>query len=879
MGVVYKAYDTKLDRPVALKFLAPHLRTSDAERARFVQEAKAAAALNHPGICSVIDFHTQPDPDAPAGPEQMFIVMEYVDGRTLRALMEAAPGRRLPVRQILDIGAQVADALAAAHLQGVIHRDIKPENIMVRKDGIVQVMDFGLARLRSSLAARLTMPGSTVGTAGYMSPELVEGEDADHRSDIFSLGVLLFELFTGEPPFKGTHAAALTYEIVNVDPPAVSSLRPEAGPPVDRIVAECLRKEREDRCQSAAEVAKELRRARSSTGAVSAHSVSGIPAGENTVAVPREKSWRRYPAAAGFALGVLICALGLFLWKPWVPPREAPSPAVRFAMTLPGEGTFELRRDGLALSPDGRHLAFVARQDSVVRLFVRDMSSFDAHPVAATAGLDVSGPFFSPDGEWLGFFAAGKLMKVSLSGGSPVTICDAGLGEASWGDAGEIVFMSSWGSNLSVVRDEPNSVPRPLTKLNLEAGDRAHITPEVLPGGDAALFSIWRGGPLADNEVALVNLRNGEVRTVLKGGAGARFVAPGYLLYARGSTLMASRFNVKDRTVTGNPRPVLENVLMDGGDGVSYFGISGNGTLVYAQGDVEFVPTSVTLVSRGVTVRRLESKSYEFGYPSFSPDGSRMSVDIFGPNFQVGVFDLRSGILTPITFTGDNIDAVWTPDGSAVTFYSNVSGRYELYTVPADGSGTPHKLFDMQGTFEPVFSWRNDGKYLAYNVISEKSGVDIWVYSTVDTPATRPFIATAANESNPCFSPDGRWIAYSSDESGRTEVYVQSFPGPGGRSRVSQNGGDFARWSHDGRNICFLRNDDMFSVPVLSPALQHASSFSVGTENRVMTRPGIISYDVSPVGPMMVVAQQINRSTWNRIGVVVNWGGELQSLF
>ncbi|HTR98302.1 MAG TPA: protein kinase [Bacteroidota bacterium] len=879
MGVVYKAHDTKLDRPVALKFLAPHLRTSEAERARFVQEAKAAAALNHPGICSIIDFHAEPEPGAPEGAPQMFIVMEFVDGRTLRALIEAAPGRRLPLKQALDIGVQVADALAAAHERGVIHRDIKPENIMVRNDGIVQIMDFGLARLRSSLATRVTAPGSTVGTAAYMAPELLEGQDADHRSDIFSLGVLLFELFAGEPPFRGTHAAALTYEIMHVDPPAVSSLRPGAGAHVDRIIAECLRKEKGDRCQSAAEVAKELRRAKSASGAAVSHGTHMASAPEQIVAPRGTPGRRRFLAAGAFVLGALLCACVLLLWRPWGRAVEGSAPAVRFMLTLPGGGTFELRRNGLALSPDGRHLAFIARQDSSVRLFLRDMSSFDAHPVAATAGLNVSGPFFSPDGEWLGFFANGKLMKISLSGGAPVAICDAGVGEASWGDGGEIVFMPTWGSGLAVVRDQPNSTPRPVTKLNLEAGDRAHITPWMLPGSSAALFSIWRGGPLAENEIVSVDLKSGETRTVLKGGSGPRYVAPGSLIYASGSTLMIAPFNVKDRAVAGNPRPVMDSVLMNGGIGFSYFAVSDGGTLVYVQGGVEFVPTAVALVSRGASGRRLEARGYQFGFPWFSPDGKRLSVDIFGPNFQVGVYDLQSGILTPLTFTGDNIDGTWNPDGSALTFYSNVDGRYQLYTIAANGSGTPRKLFDMPGTFQPIFSWRRDGRYLAYTMISEKNGADIWVYSTVDTPATRPLIATAANEANPSYSPDGRWLAYSSDESGATEVYVRAFPGPGGRSRVSQSGGDFPRWSHDGRRIFFLRNDDIVSVPVVPAAGEHAMSFAVGAEERAMTRPGIFSFDVSPVGDMMVVAQQVNRSTWNRIGVVVNWSGELKERF
>ena len=889
MGVVYKAHDTRLDRTVALKFLPPPLHASEQDKARFLQEAKAAAALNHPNICTVIDFQEWEAPpvgNAPAA-AQMFIVMEHVEGRTLYDVLHGPNAGPLQIKQALDIGIQIAEGLAAAHERGIVHRDIKPENIMVRRDGIVQIMDFGLAKLRSSRATRLTEAGSTLGTAGYMSPEQVQGQEVDHRSDIFSLGVVLYELFTGQLPFKGIHSAALTYEIVNTDPPPVTNAKPGLDPDLDRIVAECLQKDPADRYQAAAEVAKELRRVRRATEGGRGGRAATVREGAAT-SDARLPSTVRRPLGRVSAILALVLAFAVvtgvlvMVLKPWGEGRVSPQQAERFVLTFPQHCALDLRSDGLAISPDGRRLAFIVRQDTASQIYLRDIDSFDARPLTSASGLIIRGLFFSPDGQQLGFFANGKLMALSLGGGSPLTICDALWGEASWGEGGNIVFMQTWGSHLWIVSSEPGSMPRPLTQLHPESGERAHLLPAVLPGGNDALFTIWRGGAYQDNLIAVVNLKTGLYHTVLNGGSAASYSPTGHVIFTRGATLMAAPFDVKGLKVTGEPVPVVEHVLTDGDDAHAYFSVSANGTLVYAPGDVEFSPTTVAIVDRAGKRRLLSSPSANFGLPSFSPDATKLAVEIFGPTYQIGVYDLKRNVLTALTFAGDNLGSTWLPDGSRLTFLSNMRGQYQAYTVAADGSDTPQMLMEQELTPPPpphAFTWRADGASMVFVSLDKENGSDLWLYSRSDTPSVRPLIATSANEENPRFSPDGHWIAYVSNESGMNQVYVQPFPMSGGRWRISENGGFAPVWGPGGRTLLFQRGNDIVTVPVTTKPGKNGLSLVVGREKLGFSCPGLLNFDISPDGRTLAIAQTSTSASVDHLNIVVHWNDELRLKF
>lgn len=420
MGVVYKAYDSNLDREVALKFLPPHVSASGDEKARFIQEAKAASAMNHPNVCTIHDIREHDD--------HLFIVMEYVLGQTLRQKIDSG---LLNQKTAIEIGVQIADGLAAAHEKGIVHRDIKPENIMVRKDGIVQIMDFGLAKLRG--VTRLTKEGSTVGTAGYMSPEQVQGQEADHRSDIFSLGILLYEMLAGELPFKGIHETALMYEIVNVDASPMSTIRPEIEPSLDAIILECLAKEPDERYQSAKEVSKELKRVKRESGRQKASRISAVrpapaPGSEAQIDLPRGGSSGRGLLAIIVVLTLLVIGLAGAQFFHQTPDRHG---TIRFAI-LPPEN---LSIDQVAVSPEGKNIAFTGSSQGRTLLWIRPLDSVIPHAVNGTEAA--SFPFWSPDGRFVAFFAGGKLKKVDLNGSVPIPVCDAPNGRGGHGTTRE----------------------------------------------------------------------------------------------------------------------------------------------------------------------------------------------------------------------------------------------------------------------------------------------------------------------------------------------------------------------------------------------------------------------------------------------------------
>ncbi|MBI2620045.1 MAG: serine/threonine-protein kinase [Ignavibacteriales bacterium] len=859
MGVVYKAQDTKLNRTVALKFLPDHIASSEQDTARFTQEAQAAAGLSHPNICTI---HGIEEADG-----KSFIVMEYVDGQTLQEKKSS-----LSMKQALDIGIQIAEGLAAAHEKGIIHRDIKPENIMIRKDGRVQIMDFGLAKLRG--ASRLTKEGSTVGTAGYMSPEQVQGQEIDHRSDIFSLGVLLYEMLTGQPPFKGVHETAIAYEVVNVDSPPMSSLKPEIVPELDTLVLECLEKDPNERAQSAKQIAIDLNRFKRTTSrtkmsrAIPAqsfadpHRISGFP----------RDLWKRL---AGIAALAVLVGVGLG----WVLFGEPVLPAVGVTrFSIPYYNIDSTREDGFrsfAISPDGSQLVYASAADD--KLYVRAMNETHARLIQSVNGVVGWDVIYSPDSRWIAFPSRGKLVKQSVGGGIPITICDSGnQWYGSWTENNEVVFMKEWGSNLFIVSAEAGSTPRPLTTLNTQAGEQGHICPHTLPGGTFALFTIWTGASFEESLIAVVNLATGEHRVLIKGGTDGRYVETGHIVYGRGSTLMAIAFDLKTLQTHGEPVPVLEGVLSGGTSGVLEFSVSSNGTLVYEKGTVDFNATSINLFRLSDKRNWRVTSELNFGGPLFSPDGSRLCVTIYGPTFHLGTYGLRQGTLTPLTFVADNWRPIWNHDGSGMTFSSNLSGTYQMYSLAASGGGEPVILFEQSGNPYPL-SWSHDGSALVYTLSGDQTGADIWLYVPGRTAAKRPLLNTNANEAWAKISPDGRWLAYVSDVSGGDEVYLQPFPSGTGKWRVSNGGGTEPKWSPDGKKIYYRRGDDIYSASITFRQIAAGISVTAGQPDRVHSSPGLNFFDLSPDGGSIVTDDRTLRLQRKELNVVLNWFSELNA--
>ena len=877
MGVVYKAQDTKLNRAVALKFLPAHLSASEQDKARFLQEAQAAASLNHPNICTIygIDEHEG----------HIFIAMELVEGRTLRE-----ENRSFSVKQTVDIGVQIADGLAAAHEKGIVHRDIKPENIMIRKDGIVQIMDFGLAKLRG--ASRLTKEGTMVGTVGYMSPEQVQGHDTDHRTDIFSLGVILYELLSGQSPFKGVHETAIIYEIVNVDAAPISSLKPEVDADVDAIVLECLAKEPDERYQSAKEVAKELRRFKreSSRTRVSRVSVtreayrpSGVSAIQEDLplATPKKKLFS-IERLVWASIAIALIAVAFLHVSETVPEART----YRSTILPPEKSNFSTSFGGnIALSPDGRLLAFVAR-DSVARtlLWVRPLNALAGQALNGTD--EASFPFWSPDSRFIGFFAGGKLKKIEASGGPPQTLCDAIAGRGgTWNDEGTIVFCPSGGLAPLFRVSAAGGVPIAVTKLDSNRNEQSHRWPTFLPDGKHFLFATraTQGGVSELDGLYLASLDSTFVPRRLVTGSSSVEFANGHILFARDQTLMAQPFDTKRLDLSGDAIPIAERVYFEAFTSKTAFSASQNGTLVYQTGTGSAGVRLIWFDRSGKQLGMLNQPSV-YNDLRLSPDGKRIAISQFDAktrNGDIWLYEIGRAVWTRFTFDpATERWPIWSPDGSTIVFASDRNKRFDLYQRASSGAGGEQLLIES-GFPKATSDWSRDGKYIAYSATAPKTGSDIWILP-VNPRGTggeqKPFVflQTDFAESRAMFSPDGRWIAYQSNESGKEEVYVRPFPGPGGKWQVSTNGGIRPRWRRDGKEIFFLAPDDKLMVAEIKLG---TASVDVGSSRPLFHfRPfggaGRDIYDVTDDGQRFLVASPGGEDNSSPVTLVVNWPAE-----
>ena len=807
MGVVYKAEDTKLKRTVALKFLPAHLSASDQDKARFTQEAQAASALNHPNVCTIYAIEEHDG--------QMFIAMEFVDGQTLREKKFS-----VSFKQAIDIGIQLADGLAAAHEKGIVHRDIKPENIMIRKDGIAQIMDFGLAKLRASGSkiTRLTKEGSTVGTAGYMSPEQVQGQDSDHRSDIFSYGVLLYELLTGQLPFKGVHETALAYEIVNVDPPPMSSITPDIDPSLDAIVLECLEKEPNERYQSIAEVAKELRRFkresnRSRVSRVTAVRDPGTRPPENdqpAAGQPLEMklSVKKKSVLVFFMAvsGILFLSTLLLLVLYWRETSQEQHP-VRFVVLPPAHGSIQVGQAPL-ISPDGLKIAFIAQDSSGgSQIWIRPISTTIATPLTGTS--EATYPFWSPESRFIGFFQNGKLKKIEVTGGPAQSLADAAEGRGgAWSSAGVIIFAPSSAGGLKQV-SEAGGPAVDITTLDSSRSEETHRWPCFLPDGRRYLY-LRKSGDVEKTAVFLGSLDSKEYSLLLPAKSGAVYAWPGYVLYVQENSLMAQAFDAKKGSVNGQAFPVADDLAFDVNRSFGLFSASQNGSVVFGSGANSATSNQLKWYDRsGKFLGNIGPAGTHFDF-SLSPDEKRVAyrkLDVQTGNHDIWILDVARQTESRFTFTqAREDDPVWAPDGSKILFDSNVDGITNLYVKISSGAGS-QDLLVKSPTQNQAYDWSPDGRYILYQNNDPKTNSDLWILPLTGDHKPFPYAHTNANEDIGHFSPDGRWIAYTSSESGKFEIFVQSFPLTVGKYQVSTGGGFNPRWSKDGKEIFYVAPD------------------------------------------------------------------------
>jgi serine/threonine protein kinase len=839
MGVVYKAQDTKLDRFVALKFLPSHLNASDQDKARFVQEAKAASALNHPNVCTIHDILENDG--------QMFIVMEYVDGQTLQEKKHS-----VSLKQAIDIGVQIADGLAAAHEKGIVHRDVKPENIMIRKDGITQIMDFGLAKLHG--VSRLTKEGSTVGTAGYMSPEQVQGLDADHRADIFSFGVVLYELLVGQLPFKGVHETALAYEIVNVDPAPMSSVKPEIDPALDAIVLECLEKDPNERTQSMKQVAIDLKRfkresSRSRMSRITAArpSLSSSRIGTGMESSPARVNGRvrivRLPWIISGILSLSLLALA------WVHLREgSPAFQVISANILPPAGwSFYNDYDGghIALSPDGGTLAFVSKDSAGgTSLWVRPIAASFGQRLTDTEGATY--PFWSPDSRFIGFFAGGKVKKVLASGAPPISLCDAPAGRGgSWNQDGVILFSPKFDQTGLYRVSASGGDPVAVTTVDTNRNETNHRWPLFLPDGKHFLYSTQAATGRGEHfgTIYLAELGSSASTLLVKVSSNLGY-SNGVLVFVRQGILVAQRIDLSSYTLVGDAIPVSENIeySLDKNKGV--FSCSQNGILVYQMGHTLNVQRALDWYDRGGRRQNIAGSITATYAARLSPDGTKVVFDAYDPQAKtndIWIHDFSRSLSTRFTFNRAEEDfPVWSSDGRRIIFSSDKTGHSLLYWKDANGTEAEQLLLDSP---DPLFpnDCSADGRNLVYGTYNPKTNYDVWALPLDGNHKPVPLLQTEFDEHDAVISSDSRWVAYSSTESGRSEVYVRPFPTGSGKWQISTQGGRVPKWRKDSREsgeLFFLSNEgtvmsvkangtgSTFVVGSVSPLFSVSKSFS-----------------------------------------------------
>jgi serine/threonine-protein kinase len=845
MGEVYRAHDSRLRRDVAIKVL-PETFARDPERmARFQREAEVLASLNHPNIAAIY------------GVEARALVMELVEGES--------PKGPLPFDDAWKIASQIAGALEYAHEKGVVHRDLKPANIKVTPEGVVKILDFGLAKAFTNRGEARTSPpdipensptltlgatevGVILGTAAYMPPEQAKGKTVDKRADIWSFGVVLYELLTAERLFKGEDVSETLAQVLTKQPDWE-----KVPPKARRLLRDCLEKDPKQRLRDIGDA----KRLVGETEAATASSLS--PSG-----MMGRLGW--------IVAGLLAVAtvVGLAGWYRAAQPLERPlKPLVRLDVDL-GPDALATARFTAAISPDGTRIVYPARSpEGKQQLATRLLDQANSILLSGTEGG--TDPFFSPDGQWIGFFAAGKMNKISVQGGSPVMLCEApSPWGASWGEDGNIIAALANESGLTRV-PSAGGKPQRVTQLG-DQGELTHRWPQILPGGGTVLFTASTATiSLNEASIDVLSLRTGKKKILVSSGYFGRYVpaneSNGYLIYIHDGSLFGVHFDPIRRELKGTPSPLLGDVPGDPITGAGQFDDSLSGTFVYRSGRVTNQSWPIVWLDSSGKTQPLLAKLGFYTAPRISPDGKRLTFRIGssasgGTKGDVFVYDTQRDTLSRLTFTNQtNFYPTWAPDGKHIVFRSPSVAGSNLQWIRADGAGEAQRLLEARSNTNP-YSFSPDGRRLAYGEQDAESGSDLWTLplDLGDSEHPKPgkpelFLRTPANESLPAFSTDGRWIAYRSDESGSFETYVRPFPGPGGKWQISTGGGQFPIWSRNGRELFYETPDNHIMVVDYTAS---GDSFTAGkprlwSDKQIRATGAVLNYDLAPDGKRFAV--------------------------
>jgi len=861
MGEVYRARDTRLKRDVAIKVLPDGVATDPERLARFHREAELLASLNHPNIAAIYGLEQA---DAITA-----LVLELIEGDTLADRLARGPMR---FSDAMAIARQIVEALDAAHSKGVIHRDLKPANIKVTPDEKVKVLDFGLAAVvqnsgvhdvnvthSPTLTLGATRAGVILGTAAYMSPEQATGSSADKRADVWAFGVVLWEMLTGRRIFEG-ETVSHTLAFVITKEPDWNALPSSTPPSIRRLLRRCLEKDRKRRLPDIASAQMEI------DDALTASAAEVVAA---TAAAPpiAPSPWQRALPWAFGAIATIALAVVVALWAPWrTPARLAP---VRVSVEIGVDasiGSSGAPSASLALSPDGTLLAFAATGDGgQMQLYVRRLSQLQATVLAA--GENVRDPFFSPDGQWIAFFADGKLKKISATGGAAVTLCDAPAGRGgTWAEDGTIAFVPDSAPETSIFR--VSSAGGKAERLTTRAdGEQLHRWPQTLKGGRALLFTAaTTAGAFDSASLVVQTIPDGSRKVVHRGGYYGRYLPSGHLTFVSDGTLFAAPFDLDRLELTGPPVPMLEGVQASPGTGAVQFAASAGGTLVYLMGGERALEAPVVWMDRSGKTTLLRDMPTDWSNPSFSPDGNQLAMDVStaGGTPDVWIYEWMRDTSTKVTFDGVNVRPVWTPDGRRIVFSSTrSSGVANLFWQRADGSGEVMRLGESKNV-QLAGSWHPSGKLLVFSEQDPKTGWDILTVPVdgddksgwkIGKPSV--FLNGPSNEQEPMFSPDGRWLAYTSNESGRAQVYVRPFPGPGERRQISNEGGLFPAWS--GKRPELFYRDSISALMMVVPYSAAGDSFRadkarVWSPTPTFPRPRLRPFALHPDGERIAIA-------------------------
>ena len=863
MGEVYRARDVRLDRTVAIKVLASHLSSSPELKQRMEREARAISSLNHPNICHLYDIGSQDGTD--------YLVMEFLEGETLSERIANGP---LPLNEILKIGIAIAEALAVAHRQGIVHRDLKPGNVMQTKGG-AKLMDFGLAKSAAAgisatgssapllSAARtmsgaspvspLTTAGTMIGTIQYMSPEQIEGKEADARSDLFALGAVLYEMVTGSRPFEGKSQISVASSILEKDPEPISATQPLTPPTFEYIVTTCLAKNPDERFQTAHDVALQLKWIAQS--------------GTSALRPAEKKRDHREGLAWLLAAGLALLLIAFLLW--WRG-SKATEQTTYFSAPLP----FAAR--DVAISPNGHTVAIVGHRESERNnlLWIYEPGSQEATTLVGTEGANF--PFWSPDGRSLGFFADGKLKKITLAGGPVQTLCDAPTGRGgAWNKDGVILFTPSGLLGVGISRiAATGGTPVQVTVPDKSLSEDSHRWPVFLPDGIHYLYSAVNLSGRKDlYSIFVGSLNSNEKRFVLRTRANAEYAA-GYLLFYRDQTLFAQHFDTKKFELSGDPAPIFTDVQFSPRIAKAAFAASNSGLLV-AQKAGDSGASQLLWFDRKGQETGVALKPGIYGNISLAPNGKLVALDGTDPasqNTDIWTYDLENQSAKRLTFD-PSIDSlpIWSPDGTRILFGSSRELKFDLFLKDTNGA-QDEKLIPQDGPDRFPTDWSRDGKFVLY-----ERGQDLWFVSLPELQPS-PFLKATFTLKTGRFSPDGKWVAYSSNETGRWEIYVTSFPDAHGKWQVSTAGGEQPRWRSDGKELFYLSADSkIMAVPVTTgtnfDARNPAALFQASPREAGATSEQFF-YDVSNDGQKFLINTQLKTATVP-MSVVLNWNAKL----